>query len=171
MSDRRSEADRMVLDHDISQVRTKGRGFSNNDDGARNRRDTRMDEDGVANGLVPQRSIEGWILIVRNVNPETDEESLLERFSEYGTVKNLHLNLDRRTGFVKGYALIEYETLKEAQTAIDEANGTMLYDHALKVDFAFAKSDGESRINNNNNPRRGNDRRGGHRDRSLSPGR
>lgn len=46
-------------------------------------------------------AIEGWIVIVRNLHEETDEESLGERFMEYGTIKNIHLNLDRRTGYVK----------------------------------------------------------------------
>ncbi|KAI9494799.1 hypothetical protein BDB00DRAFT_817142 [Zychaea mexicana] len=149
--------DRMAIDEE-APVR-KGRGFTSNDESSRASRDARMD---VSNGVTPERSIEGWIIIVRGVHPEADEESLTERFAEYGTIKNLHLNLDRRTGFVKGYALVEYETLKEAQSAINDANGTTFYDQTLKVDFAFSKSSEETR-----GSRRTNDRRG--RDRSLSP--
>merc|ERR1712032_1163781 len=93
----------------------------------------------------PARSIEGWVIIVSSVHEEAQEDDVFEAFAEFGDIKNLHLNLDRRTGFVKGYGLIEYETRSEAEAAIKSMDGQALLDQKLAVSWAFAKPSRERR--------------------------
>ncbi|GMM34222.1 hypothetical protein DASC09_015470 [Saccharomycopsis crataegensis] len=107
--------------------------------------------------LNPARSIEGYVIIALNVHPEASEDDIIDFFDEFGKVKNVQLNMDRQTGYAKGYALVEYEKLREAETAVDEADNSELLGKRLVVDFAFLEGN-EDNIQSSN------------RERSRSPG-
>ncbi|KNA13796.1 hypothetical protein SOVF_113520 [Spinacia oleracea] len=141
--------------------KTKGRGFREEADAERNSRMAARDFESLDSdgGPGPARSIEGWIVLVTGVHEEAQEEDLLNAFGDVGDIKNLHLNLDRRTGFVKGYALIEYGKFEEAQAAIKEMNGAQMLEQPINVDWAFSNGPYKRRGNRRRSPR-------GHRSRS-----
>ncbi|OEL23915.1 RNA-binding protein 8A [Dichanthelium oligosanthes] len=168
---------RSTIAGDDAPRKTKGRGFRDDPNSSSAPRDSRFGDGGRADfdslgsgggGPAPIRSIEGWIVLVTGVHEEAQEDDLHNAFREFGQVRNLHLNLDRRTGFVKlvnnlrwkhihkcwfliyhfsvqGYALIEYENFEEAQAAIKELDGTELYSQIISVDWAFSSGPAKRR--------------------------
>ena len=70
---------------------------------------------------------------------EIQEEDLLDIFTEFGAVKSCHLNIDKKTGYVKGYAFIEYESISNAKKAIDKMDGEDIVGYKVKVDWVFRK--------------------------------
>nr|CCA18288.1 RNA binding protein putative [Albugo laibachii Nc14]CCA18438.1 RNA binding protein putative [Albugo laibachii Nc14] len=85
------------------------------------------------------KSIEGWILFVTGIHEEAQEEDVLDAFGEHAQVKNIHMNLDRRTGFVKGYALLEFEDFDAAKEAMNRMDEKEILGQKISVNWAFQK--------------------------------
>ena len=120
-------------------TRRKGRGFSSAEDPTAlpgiHHFDILHEE---SSGRI-QRSVEGWILFVTGLHEEITEDDLYDRFADYGAVKAVKVNLDHRTGYVKGYGLVEFAEWEAARRAREELDGSSFMDSTLRVDFAFVK--------------------------------
>eukprot|EP00746_Dinoflagellata_sp_MGD_P160269 gnl/MRDRNA2_/MRDRNA2_86901_c0_seq1.p1 gnl/MRDRNA2_/MRDRNA2_86901_c0~~gnl/MRDRNA2_/MRDRNA2_86901_c0_seq1.p1 ORF type:complete len:106 (+),score=20.13 gnl/MRDRNA2_/MRDRNA2_86901_c0_seq1:66-383(+) len=100
----------------------------------------RMKESEICGESVPTQSVEGWIIFVTGIHEAAKESDIFEIFAEFGEIQNLHLNLDRQSGFVKGYALVEYKKKDQAAQARCDMNGKEILGHKISVDWAFIQS-------------------------------
>ena len=93
----------------------------------------------------PLRSVEGWVIFVTGIHEEAEEEDIREVFCDYGRIKSIVLNADRKTGVPKGYALVEFLERDKAQDAINALHGKKLLGKRIGVHWAFCKSNTPTR--------------------------
>uniref|UniRef100_A0AAV1US12 RRM domain-containing protein n=1 Tax=Peronospora matthiolae TaxID=2874970 RepID=A0AAV1US12_9STRA len=99
------------------------------------------------------RSVEGWLVFVTGVHEEAQEDDVLDVFAEHAQVTAVHLNLDRRSGFVKGYALVAFEHFVDAKAAIERLDGHDMLGSVLHVDWAFERQEEEQEGRRRRRPR------------------
>ena len=75
-------------------------------------------------------------LYVGNLAYSATNETLIQQFSEFGTVSSAKLVMDRETGRSKGFGFVEMETEADAQAAINALDGKSLDGRAIKVNVA-----------------------------------
>ena len=75
-------------------------------------------------------------LYVGNLAYSVRDDSLLQAFSQFGTVTSAKVMMDRDTGRSKGFGFVEMGSDAEAQSAINGMNGQALDGRALVVNEA-----------------------------------
>ena len=75
-------------------------------------------------------------IYIGNLSYEVNQEDLNEVFSEYGSVKRVHLPTDRETGRKRGFGFVEMETDAEEDKAIETLDGAEWMGRELKVNKA-----------------------------------
>jgi RNA recognition motif-containing protein len=75
-------------------------------------------------------------LYVGNLAYSVRDDSLLQAFSQFGTVTSAKVMMDRETGRSKGFGFVEMGSDPEAQAAINGMNGQPLEGRAIVVNEA-----------------------------------
>ncbi|MBD2413614.1 MAG: RNA-binding protein [Desmonostoc geniculatum HA4340-LM1] len=83
-------------------------------------------------------------IYVGNLSYEVREEDLKQVFSEYGTVKDVQLPIDRETGRVRGFGFVQMESDAQEAAAIEALDSAEWMGRSLKVNKAKPKTDGGS---------------------------
>ena len=78
----------------------------------------------------------GKRLYVGNLDYAVTEGALSELLGELGEVESVSLITDRMTGRSKGFAFVEMTDDGAAKEAIDQLNGKVMGERAIKVDEA-----------------------------------
>ena len=90
-------------------------------------------------------------IYVGNLSYEINQQDLNEVFTEYGTVKRVHIPTDRETGRVRGFAFVEMESEANEDKAIQALDGAEWMERQLKVNKARPRENRNSFGGSRNN--------------------
>jgi RNA recognition motif-containing protein len=80
-------------------------------------------------------------IYIGNLSYEVTEDDLKSVFTDYGSVKRVHLPTDRETGRLRGFAFVEMNSLTEEDSAITALDGAEWMGRSLKVNKAKERED------------------------------
>jgi cold-inducible RNA-binding protein len=81
-------------------------------------------------------------IFVGNLSFRTTQEELLAAFSQFGNVERVNIVTDRDSGQSRGFAFVEMSEKREADTAIEQLNGSDLNGRTMNVNEARPKPQG-----------------------------
>ena len=96
-------------------------------------------------------------LYVGNLAFETTENDLQDLFEKHGTVKEVHLMMDKMTGKSRGFAFVTMGDATQGNAAVSALNGQDLNGRALNVNEARPREE-RPRSNGTRRPFAGNRR-------------
>jgi RNA recognition motif-containing protein len=80
-------------------------------------------------------------IYVSNISFSMTEGDLQQAFEEFGEVSSVKIITDKFTGKSKGFGFVEMDNDAEAETAIEQLNGTQLGGRELQVKKALPKKE------------------------------
>ena len=80
-------------------------------------------------------------LYVGNLSFKTTEDELRTHFSQFGSVTDVYVAMDRMTGRPRGFAFVTMGTSDEAKQAAEKSNGVEFGGRQLTVNEARPKED------------------------------
>lgn len=80
-------------------------------------------------------------MYVGNLSFDTTKDELEAVFSEYGTVTDVHIPMDRDSGRPRGFAFVTMNTKDEMDSAVKALDGSELGGRNLKVNEARPPQD------------------------------
>ncbi|MEY2856624.1 MAG: hypothetical protein RLZZ74_934 [Cyanobacteriota bacterium] len=90
-------------------------------------------------------------IYIGNLSYDVNPEDLSEVFTEYGTVKRVHIPTDRETGRVRGFAFVEMESEANEDKAIEALDGAEWMSRQLRVNKAKPRENSGSFAGARNN--------------------
>jgi len=83
-----------------------------------------------------QKSPESDTLFVGNIAFSATEDMIQETFSEHGSILGIRLPTDPDSGRPKGFGYIQFSSVDEARSAIDNLQGADLAGRSMRLDFS-----------------------------------
>ena len=90
-------------------------------------------------------------IYIGNLSYEVSKEDLSAVFTDYGTVKRVHIPSDRETGRPRGFAFVEMESEADEDKAIETLDGAEWMSRELKVNKARPRENRNSFSGGRNN--------------------
>lgn len=99
---------------------------------------------------LPERSVEGWTVFLSGLHEETTEDAIIDFITDMlpntnttntnsVNVREVKVAMDHRSGYAKGYGIVECREYREARAVIEAIDGRPFLGQPVRADFAFVR--------------------------------